>query len=262
MIDLLRVFVVPGKVFASMRTHIPAILPLVTLVFFIGVFMALQGWYTSDEEYLRINEGAIDQSSEIQEQLAEFFKRTMPRGELSDEEFEEVWQSQQDATEKQLESLSSAEGIQSFRKVNTFFGPMSVLLGSGILLLIEATYFLIAGNMLKCSKQWSDWMCFTLWSMLPLVLALALATIPTLLSGKYDPYGLQAPLHWIPGLETNVFALTLTIPVIWTAWIRTVGMHKWIEKPLPICLVVVLIPTIVVWLISAGNLQLANPYTM
>ena len=262
MLDLLKVLIFPGNVFASMRTHISAILPLVTLVLFLGIFPALQSWYISDEEYLRINEGALEQSSEMQRQIAELFGRTLARGERSDEEIEEFLKSQEEITEMQLENLSTAESIQSLRKVNTFFTPMSLMFVYGILLLIEATYFFIAGNMMKCSKQWSDWICFTLWSMMPLVLSLVLRTLPTLWSGKYDPSGLQAPLHWIPGLETNVFALTLTISVVWTAWIRTVGMHKWIEKPIPICLVVVLIPTIVVWLITAANLQLANPYTM
>lgn len=262
MIDLLRVLVVPGSVFASMRTQISTLVPLVTLVLFLCVFFPLQAWFTSDEEYIRINEAAIEDSREMQQQIAEVFGRTLLRGDRTDEEIDEFMQSHQEITEAQLQNLTSKESIQSFRKVQAFFNPMMSLFSYGVLVLMEATYFLIAGNMMKCSKQWSDWVAFTLWTMMPLVVYIVLATLPSLFWGNFDPYGLQAPLSWIPGLGTNIFALTLTFHVVWTAWIRTVGMHKWVEKPLPICLVVVLVPTLVVWLISAGTLQLANPYTM
>ena len=162
--------------------------------------------------------------------------------------------------DNQLESLNSPESLRTGKKIITLFAPMSALFAYGVILLLEATYFLIAGNMMKCSKQWSEWIGFTLWSTMPLVIYLILYTAPTLWSGKHDPLGFQAPLSWLPGLESNVFALTLTISVLLTLWIRTIGMHKWVEKPIPHCLLIALIPTVVVWLISAGSLELMNPY--
>ncbi|MXZ45205.1 MAG: hypothetical protein F4Z01_09610 [Gammaproteobacteria bacterium] len=262
MIDLLRVLIVPGKVFASLRTRIPLVLPLAVLTFFVLVFGALQGWFISDEEYLRIHDASLELSSEWQEQIAEILGRTPIRRDMSEEEFEETMRSHREQTEEIMETLTSEKGIHSLRKVQTFFGPMSMLCTLAIVLLLEATYFLIAGNMMKCSKQWSDWIGFSLWTSMPLVIFLLLATLPTVWAGVYDPYGLQAPLRWIPGLETNAFALTLTVPVVWTVWIRSVGMHKWIEKPMPLCFIIALIPAIVGWLIEAGQLHVANPYTM
>lgn len=262
MIDVLRVLIVPGKVFASMRTQIPLVLPLVVLTFFVLVFMALQSWFISDEEYLRIHDASLEISSDLQEQITTIIGRTAIRGGMSEEEFEENMRSNREQTEELLKSVTSDDGIHSLRKVQTFFVPMSFLVSLGIIVLIEATYFLIAGNMMKCSKQWSDWIGFSLWSTMPMVIFLILSTLPTLWAGIYDPYGLQAPLRWIPGLETNAFALTLTIPVIWTVWIRTVGMHKWIEKPISLCFIVAFIPALVGWLIAAGQLHVANPYTI
>ncbi len=262
MINLLRVFVSPGTVFESMRSYIPAIPPLVTLVLGICIFHALQAWYLSDDEYLRVIEASAESTSEMSKQMAETIQRTFLRGDRTEEEIEEFLAHQREMTEEQLKAMTSEDGIQSARKVQTVFSPATALFSYGLLVLLEATYFLIAGNMMRTSRQWSDWIGFTLWSAIPLVLFLFLSTLPTILSGTLDPYSLQAPLSWIPGLETNVFALTLTIPTVWIVWIRVVGMHKWIEKPIPICLVVVLVPALVVWLINVGSLQLANPYTM
>lgn len=245
-----------------MRSYIPSIPPLVALVLCLCIFPALQAWFLSDEEYLRTIEASLDSSSEISSQMAEMFERTLLREGRSGEEIEESLALHQEMTEAQRTNLTSKEGIQSARKFETVFAPLIAIFVFGLLVLLEATYFLIAGNMMQTSKQWSDWIGFTLWSTLPLVLHLFLSTLPTISTGTLDPYSLQAPMSWIPGLETNVFALTLTIPTLWVVWIRVVGMHKWIEKPIPICLVVVLIPSIVTWLISVGSLQLANPYTM
>ena len=262
MIHLLKVFVSPGTVFESMRSYIPALPPLVTLVLCLCIFPALQAWYQSDEEYLRTIEAAFESSSEISKQFAETFQRTLLRGDSSDEEIEEIFARQQELTEEQRKTLTSKEGIQSARRMQSVFLPATTLFSFGLIVLLEATYFLIAGNMMKSSKQWSDWIGFTLWSSMPLVLLFLLATLPTILFGTLDPYRWQAPLSWIPGLGTNVFALTLTIPFLWIVWIRVGGMHKWIEKPIPICLAVVLIPSLVTWLFSVGSLHLANPYTM
>ena len=262
MINLLKVFVSPGKVFESMRSIIPPILPLVPLVLSICIFTALAAWYMSDDEYLKIVEVSAESSKEMSNTLAEMLQETFLRGDLSDEEVDEILERQRELTEEQQENMTSASGIQSARKIQTVFAPLGSLFGYGLLVLLEATYFFIAGNMMQTSKQWSDWIGFTLWSMLPLVLYLFLSTLPTIMSGSLDPYSWQAPLSWISGLETNVFALTLTIPTVWIVWIRVVGMHKWIEKPVPICLVVVLIPALVGWLFSVVGLLIANPYTM
>lgn len=262
MINLLRVFVSPGAVFESMRSYITAIPPLVTLVVCVCIFSALQAWYMSDDEYLRVIEATAESSSELSNQMAETLQRTFLRENRSEEEIEEFLAHQRELTEKQREAMTSKEGIQSARRMQTVFVPLTALFSYGLIVLLEATYFLIAGNMMRASKQWSDWIGFTLWSSLPLVLLLCLSTLPTILSGTLDPYSWQAPISWIPGLGTNGFALTLTIPTMWIVWIRVVGMHKWIDKPVPICLVVVLIPALVGWLISIGSLQLANPYTM
>ena len=262
MINLLRVFVSPGTVFQSMRSHIPAISPLVALVVCVCIFPALLAWYTSDDEYLRVIEATAESSSEMSNRMAETLQRTFLRGDRSDEEIEEFLAHQREVTEKQQEAMTSKEGIQSARRMQTVFVPLTSLFSYGLIVLLEATYFLIAGNMMRTSKQWSDWIGFTLWTTLPLVLLLFLSTLPTILSGTLDPYSWQAPISWIPGLETNVFALTLTIPTLWIVWIRVVGMHKWVDKPISICLVVVLIPALVGWLFNVGTLQLANPYTM
>ncbi|MXW06823.1 MAG: hypothetical protein F4X56_07970 [Gammaproteobacteria bacterium] len=262
MINLLKVFVSPGEVFESMREYIPSIPPLVTLLLCLCIFPALAAWYLSDEEYLRTIEASFDSSSEISNQFAVSFERTLLRGDRSDEEIEASLERLREMNAEQRKSLTSEDGIQSARRFQTVFGPLLAIFVYGLVVLLEATYFLIAGNMMQSSKQWSDWIGFTLWSMMPVVLYLLLSTLPTLWSGALDPYSWQAPISWIPGLETNVFALTLTIPTLWVVWIRVVGMHRWIEKPIPICFVVVLIPTFIAWLISAGSLQLANPYTM
>ncbi|MYD45580.1 MAG: hypothetical protein F4W92_04440 [Gammaproteobacteria bacterium] len=262
MINLLRVFVSPGTVFESMRSHIPVVPPLVTIVICLCVFPALQAWFLSDEEYLRTIEAAFESTSEITYQFAETFERTVLRGDRSEEEIEESLARRRAQAEAQREELTSKDGIQSARKVETVFAPAMALFWIGLLVLVEATYFLIAGNMMQCTKQWSDWIGFTLWTRMPMVLFLVLSTLPTISSGTLDPYSWQAPLAWIPGVGTNVFALTLTIPTLLIAWIRVVGMHKWVEKPIPMCLVVVLIPTLVGWLISVGQLQIINPYTM
>lgn len=262
MINLLKVFVSPGEVFGSMRSYIPSIPPLVILVLCLCIFPALRAWFLSDEEYVRTIEASFESSAEFSSQMAEIFEQTVLRGDRSQEEIDETLARHQELTEEQQKALISEEGVQSARKLSVVFDPLIAIFTSGLLVLLEATYFLIAGNMMQTSKQWSDWIGFTLWSMMPLVLNLLLSTLPTIFSGTLDPYSWQAPLSWLPGLGTNVFALTLTIPTLLVIWIRVVGMHKWIDKPMPICVVVVLIPSLVGWLFSVGSLQLANPYAM
>lgn len=254
LIHLLKVFVVPGKVFTSMRSQIPIAPPLATLVICMCVLPALQAMFVSTEEYAKVNEAAHEQTSEIMTQLAEMLVQTSV-GEFVDDE-----ESRQDLIKEQLEQFNTPESLRTQKQIYAMFAPMIVLFNVGLVVLLEATYFLIAGNMMKCSKQWSDWIGFTLWTTIPVVLFYVLYTAATLWSGEYHPVGFQAPLSWIPGFEKNVFALTLTVPVLWTLWIRTVGMHHWVEKPIPNCLLIVLIPTVVGLLITAGSLQMSRPY--
>ena len=148
MINLLRVFVSPGTVFESMRSYIPAIPPLVTLVLGICIFHALQAWYLSDDEYLRVIEASAESTSEMSKQMA--------RGDRTEEEIEEFLAHQREMTEEQLKAMTSEDGIQSARKVQTVFSPATALFSYGLLVLLEAPYFLIAGNMMRTSRQWSD----------------------------------------------------------------------------------------------------------
>ena len=262
MIDFFRVLIQPSKVFASMRTHITRIPPLVVLVLSVCVFSALQAWLISDEEYARINEVAHEETSRMLKPIASGMARTLVRGDQSEEKINEYLEDYDNQLDAQLEAFQSPEALKSLKQFSVVFNPLSALFLYGVILLIEATYFLIAGNMMKCTKQWSDWIGFTLWSMMPLVVYFVLFALETMWSGNYMSSGWQAPLSWIPGLGSNVFALSLTIPLVWTLWIRTVGMHRWVEKPIANCFLVAVIPTLVGWAIGAGNLQLNVPLAM
>ena len=258
--NVVRVFVVPGQVFASMRSQILIGPPLAALVVGLCVLSALQVAFISPEEYARMNEVAHEETDAMTKQMAEFLGQTFSSNEGDEEQFEELLVSQEEMMDQQLERMNTPESLRTQKQVMAVFTPMLTLFSVGLVVLLEATYFLIVGNMMKCSKQWSDWIGFTLWTTLPVLLFFVLYVVATLWTGSYRPIGIQAPLSWIPGLEHNVFALSLTVPVLWTVWIRTVGMHHWIEKPIPNCLLVVLIPAVLGFLINAGSLQLSTPY--
>lgn len=258
--NLVRVFVVPGQVFASMRDQIFIGPPLVALVIGLCVLPALQAALVSTEEYAKINEAAHEQTDAMTKQMAEVLGQTFLSNEGDDEEFDELFETHDEMMDEQLEQMNTQKNLRAQREMLTVFTPLFTLFTVGLVVLLEATYFLIAGNLMKCSKQWSDWIGFTLWTTLPVLLFYFLFVMATLLTGEYQPVAVQAPLSWIPGLEKNVFALALTVPVLWTVWIRTVGMRHWVEKPLLNCLLVVLIPAVLGFLISAGSLQLSTPY--
>lgn len=234
--------------------------PLATLVVGLCVFPAIQAWFVAPEEYARLNQLGHEQAQGINQGLAEVLSPLFDedqRGELDDH-----LQSQEDLLAEQLQNMNSPESLQTQKQIATVFNPLLAIFSAGIVLLLEATYFLIAGKFLNCGRQWSEWIGFTLWSSIPLVLNWALYALPTVWSGTYDPLGFQAPLSWIPGLESNAFALTLSIPAVWIVWIRVVGLYRWVERPLPTCLVIALFPAVFGWLVSAAFTQLNSASMM
>ena len=248
--NLYRILFSPGEVYATMKEDLNSVPPLMTLLLLVAVFTAAQSLFVSDEAIMNQAEEAVAASTNFFERIVGSF---LPPE--ASEAFQETMDEQSSQMNQMMDEMLTPEQLQSDRIIGAFFAPISALIWLGLGVLILTTYFSIAGSSRANRRPWSEWMGFTLWSMLPVVLYYFCYLVATMLTGEVHPKHFLAPLAWIPGLEENAFAVNLTFGMIWAMWIQTVGMHRWGDRPLPVCLVIVLIPWMLQWLIAAGMVE-------
>ena len=256
--NLLRVFIAPGEVFASMKEKIETVPPLLALLLCVAVFTGAQPLFVSDQSIR-------DAAEEQVEGLLGFFEGFLTRvgGEEVVDEFKEEWNSVNDdlgvsAEELLDEALNEAmtpEQMLLSRFISAISAPFSALMWLGLGAIILSTYFNVSGNTRERRRQWNEWFGFTLWTLMPVVLDYLLYFVVTLVTGDIKPKPYLAPLAWLPGLHDNAFAVNLTFGMIWAIYIQTIGMHRWMDRPIPICLIIVLIPWLVQWLIASGVVE-------
>ena len=254
--NLLRVFIAPGEVFDSMKETIEPVPPLLALLLCVAVFTGAQSLFVSDESY-------IQQAEEAASGMFNFFEGFVERlgGEEAVEEFHKEFEDVTDgstADELLIDFVGVAltpEQIQTSRILGAFTNPIAALIWVGLGIIILATYFSIVGNSRETRRAWSQWFAFTLWSMMPVALYYLLFLVVTVFTGELAPRYYLAPLAWIPGMQANAFAVNLTFGMVWVIWIQTVGMHRWVDRPLPLCLILVSIPWLLQWLIASGAVE-------
>ena len=254
--NLLRVFIAPGEVFDSMKEVIEPVPPLLALLLSITVFIGAQSLFVSDESY-------IQQTKETASGVVNFLEGFVERtgGEEVVEELRENVEEATDGgtTDELLSDFVSVtltpEQLQTTRIVGAFTNPIGALIWVGLGIIILATYFSIVGNSRETRRAWSQWFAFTLWSMMPVALYYLLFLAVTVFTGELAPRNYLAPLAWIPGAQENAFAVYLTFGMIWVIWIQSVGMHRWVDRPLPLCVILVSIPWFLQWFIASGTVE-------
>ena len=200
-----------------MKEEVPSIPPMILLILCVGVFSAVQPMLISEEKEI------IQYAFEILEE----------QGTVFDQPAAYSWS----------------------RTTLVFIAPISALIWLSAGVLILSAYFRVTGNSPDIRRSWPEWIGFTLWSRLPLALYYLLFAYATLITGEISPKQYLAPLAWIPDLQDNTVALHLTIGTLWTMWIQSVGLHRWSERPYPICLMIVLVPWLSQWIIAASVLS-------
>ena len=223
--------------------------PLVTILLGVGVCSMVQPLFVSDEAMTAVVRGQVTGTMETAERI---FERLA--GEEAGREFREVLEAEQaeDDIEELIAETTSPEMLTIRRIVNAIGMPINVLIWLGLGVLTLTMYFNVAGNLSVKHGTWSDWLGFTLWSMLPVTLYYLLFFVATLFTGEAFPKQYLAPLAWLPPLQNNAFAINLTFGMIWVIWIQTVGLRRWTDRSIHYCLTIVLIPWFSQWLIASG----------
>lgn len=259
--DLLRIFISPGAVFSSMKQEIKPFQPLLALLLCIVVLTGAQPLFISDQAYIDTTEKQVDSSLNFLKRLGERI--------FGEEAVEEI--------ARELEEAAAAEGatidemideaidesvtpgqLQFTRIAAMFFSPIGALIWLGLGVVVLATYFNVTGVSVETRRRWGDWFGFSLWSMMPVVLHYLLLLLATVITGEVLPRNFVAPLAWLPGLQENAFAINLSIGMIWAMWIQTVGLHRWLNRPVPVCGLIVFVPWVLQWLFASGFAELAK----
>ncbi len=229
------IFLLPREVYANMKDgKCSFVAPFLVLFALAVVFGPLQISFISDE----IWQEYFEQSGEFNAQIIE----RILGAEASD-------------------SLVSEEEIiqqaNEFAKTITFWlAPIDMLFGLFIVVLLFATYFFLAAKVLNVEIAWRQWWGFVFWGSLVTGLGWIGFTVATMMTGVFEPIAYFSPFVWF-GLKGGFFA-AVTVFVIWQVFIFTQGFRAWTEKPMVICLIVVLIPVICGVLINGLSLNLSG----
>ena len=259
--DLLRVFIDPGTVFSSMKDDIKGVQPLLVLLLCVVVFTGAQPLFISDQALIEQTEETVDSGLGMFNRIGKAL--------LGEEAMEEIKREVSAAAEAEgttvdelkeqaIADQTSPEQLQIIRITSAIFSPVGALIWLGLGVLILATYFNFAGTSGETRRPWADWFAFTLWSMMPVLVHYLLYLVVTIVTGEISPRSYLAPLAWLPGLQENAFAVNLTIGMIWAIWIQTVGLHRWLDRSIPVCLSIALVPWVIQWLIASGFAELTK----
>ena len=257
--DLLKIFISPGAVFSSLKQEIKISQPLLALLLCVVVLTGAQPLFISDQAFIDQTEESIDSGLSFLNRLGDRFL-----GEEAMDEIEREINEEAEAEGTTIEELmdeaiavgTSPEELQVIRITSAIFSPISALIWLGLGVVVLTTYFNIAGNSVQTRRPWADWFGFTLWSLMPVALFYLLFLIATIITGEVLPRSYLAPLAWLPGLQENAFAINLTFGMIWAMWIQTMGLQQWLDRPIPICGLIVLFPWAAQWLIASGMVEL------
>ena len=259
--DLLKVFIDPGTVFSSMKDDIKGVQPLLALLLCVVVFTGAQPLFVSDQAFIEQKEESLDSGLGIFNRIGKALL-----GEEAMEELEREFSAKVEAEgttfdelkEQAIADQTSPEQLQIMRIISAIFSPVGAVIWLGLGVLILATYFNLAGTSGETRQPWVNWLAFTLWSLMPVLVHYLLYLAATMVTGEVSPRRYLAPLAWLPGLQENAFAVNLTIGMIWAIWIQTVGLHRWLDRSIPVCLSIALVPWVIQWLIASGIAELTK----
>ena len=191
--NLLKIFVAPGEVFASMKEKIESVPPLIALLLCVAVFTGVQPLFFSDEAIVEHTDEALAETFDLFDRIA----RSVVGEEVVEEIREEMEEASGGITVEEMASeivvtTQTPEQLQVTRIVTAFTSPISALIWLGLGVILLSTYFNLAGNSRETGRAWSDWFGFTLWSMMPVALYYLLFLIATIFTGELDSQALSS----------------------------------------------------------------------
>lgn len=219
---LWKILVSPRQEFDEMREDTPILLPLLTILVFVGVCAAIIVFMTPDETFKE-------------------------RGEAQIEMLENLGQS--DAAEQQRNLLDDPSAISMMRTTGAIGALIGGPIGMVIVLLLVGTFYSIVGKIVKSDASWSDWFGFSCWVSIPVAIGSVVSLIFMAIGSTALAEGGLAVLGWF-GMNAP-WAMAITIPALWTLYITINGLDSWLQKGVVTSVIVALIPLVVSMLVAS-----------
>lgn len=112
---------------------------------------------------------------------------------------------------------------------------LALVLGTAVLRLVEAAYFLLAGKATSLSLSFRHWLALTCWSAWPHVLSVLVMALALVMNrnGQIAPEQLnwlslnELLFHTPIGHPWNTWLGTLTVLHPWAWWLTVLGVRQW-----------------------------------
>ena len=138
---------------------------------------------------------------------------------------------------------------------------LGVLLGTPVLYMLTALYYLLAGKVMGTGIGYGKWFGFAVWTSIPRLLALPLSALQIMTSGgrlsledtnmvslNYLLLHLHASSPWF-GLATN-----LDLTSVWSIALAVIGLKAWTGRSTGTCVTVAVLPYVLVYGIWAAKI--------
>ena len=227
---LIEIFTNPKAVFDAQREDSAWLVPALVIIAF-SILTAIAMSMMVDQEALV--------RAQIEAQIEQMEQSGMPQAQI-------------DQVRMQMEQSTQ---IAANPIVTVGGAILSVIIIFFIVVLLHAVYYLIVGKIIKAEYDFGEWLAFSVWGRMPMVIGSIVVLAAVLfMAEQTDPnaYNLLAFSTWmaVPN-ENNMFVgnfvKTFDLIVIWSIAIMTIGFNNWTEKSIPVSLAIVAAPYVVIY---------------
>ena len=141
--------------------------------------------------------------------------------------------------------------------------PITLIGGSAIvvvvvffvMILLHAVYYMVVGKIVGAEYDFSDWLAFSVWGRMPLVVGAIVTVVAASIIGEQtDPnaYNVLSFAAWMPvpnadHMFVGDFMNSLSLIVLWSIAVMTIGFNSWTEQGIPVSLAIVAAPYVVIY---------------